>query len=171
MTSEVIARPPCPGTLGAKTPMASQLAHKRYLFVTAFLVGCFGPVFFLGTMEATMEPARWSLDLLAWPLDGTPSYASPDTRFLSALTGGFLFGWGVMIAALTARLYDKDPEAVRRSVVTGLVAWFMLDSAGSITSGNPSNALWNVLVLLTLVGPLWFPARQAPAVTTARGPR
>jgi hypothetical protein len=41
-----------------------------------------------------------------------------------------------------------------------VLAWFCLDSAGSIASGNPSNALINVIVLLMAVGPLWWPARD-----------
>jgi biotin transporter BioY len=107
-----------------------------------------------------MEPARLSLDILAWPIDGVPTYASPDTRFLSALTGGFLLGWGVTVWVLATRVYRHAPEAVRRAVVTGLCSWFVLDSAGSIASGNPSNAGFNVLVLLILVGPLWVSAKE-----------
>jgi len=135
------------------------LSHKSWLLVTAIVVGAFGPVFALGTMVATSEPARWTLDFLSWPLDGTQTFASPDTRFLSALTGGFLFGWGVMIWCLRAWVYDAAPEAVRRTVVTSLLAWFVLDSAGSIASGTPSNAVFNIFVLLLAVGPLWRPAR------------
>jgi hypothetical protein len=134
--------------------------HKFWLKVTALIIGSFGPVFFLGTMTATLEPARLTLDILSWPIDGATTYASPDTRFLSALTGGFLFGWGVTIWCLSAWVYDAAPEAVRRTVLTGILAWFFLDSAGSIASGNPSNAVINVLVLLLAVGPLWRPARS-----------
>lgn len=133
--------------------------HKFWLKVAAVVIGSFGPVFFLGTMVATREPARLTLDILSWPLDGATTYASPDTQFLSALTGGFLLGWGVTIWCLSAWVYDAAPEPVRRAVVTGLVAWFVLDSAGSIASGNPSNALINVAVLLLAVGPLWRPAK------------
>lgn len=133
---------------------------KLWLKVAALIVGSFGPVFFLGAMAATLEPARLTLDILSWPLDGATTYASPDTRFLSALTGGFLFGWGVTIWCLSAWVYDAAPEGVRRAVLTGLLAWFILDSAGSIASGNPSNAAINVLVLLIAVGPLWWPARS-----------
>ncbi len=142
-----------------KGRLTSHQFHKFWLKVTAVIVGSFGPVFFLGTMLPTSEPARWSLDLLSWPLDGLQTFASPDTRFLSALTGGFLFGWGVMIWCLSAWVYDSQPEMVRRSVLCGLLAWFVLDSAGSITSGTPSNALFNIIVLLAAVGPLWRPAR------------
>ena len=138
----------------------TQDFHKFWLKITAIVVGSFGPIFFLGTMEATMEPARWSLDLLAWPIDGAQTFASNDTRFLSALTGGFLFGWGVMIWCLSGRVYDAAPEGVRRAVLTGLLAWFFLDSAGSIASGTASNVLFNIVVLLIAVGPLWRPARS-----------
>lgn len=138
----------------------SRNFHKFWLKITAVVVGSFAPVFFLGAMPETIEPARLTLDILSWPLDGATTYASPDTRFLSAVTGGFLLGWGVMIWCLSTWVYDAAPEGVRRAVLTGTLAWFALDSAGSIASGNPSNALFNVVVLLIAVGPLWRPARD-----------
>ena len=131
--------------------------HRFWLKITAIVVGSFGPIFFLASMPDFIEPARWTLDLLSWPLDGQQTYSSPDTRFLSALAGGFLLGWGVLIWCLSAWVYDKAPEGVRRSVLLGLLAWFVLDSAGSVASGNPSNALFNLLILLLAVGPLWRP--------------
>ncbi len=137
----------------------SRSFHKTWLKITAIVVGSFGPIFFLGTMVPTMEPARWTLDLLSWPLDGGTTYMSPDTRFLSALTGGFLLGWGVMIWCLSAWVYDLAPEPVRRTVLAGILAWFVLDSAGSIASDNASNALFNIAVLVIAVGPLWRPAK------------
>jgi len=138
----------------------SRSLHKLWLKVAAVVVGSFGPIFFLGTMPETMEPARLTLDLLSWPVDGATTYASPDTRFLSALTGGFLLGWGVTLWCLSAWVYDLAPEPVRKAVLTGICSWFVLDSAGSIASGNESNALFNVAVLLIAAGPLWFPARD-----------
>lgn len=138
----------------------SHKFHKLWLKVTAFIVGSFGPVFFLGTMSPTAELARLTLDILSWPVDGITTYASPDTRFLSALTGGFLLGWGVMIWCLSSWVYDKAPEAVRKTVLTGILSWFFLDSAGSIASGNPSNAFFNIIVLFLAVGPLWLPAKD-----------
>lgn len=147
-------------TLQASKPLKSHNLHKAWLKITAVIVGSFGPVFFLGTMLTTSEPARWTLDVLSWPLNGVQTYASPETRFLSALTGGFLLGWGVMIWCLSVWVYDAAPNAVRKSVLTGLLAWFVLDSAGSIASGTASNAIFNIFVLLLAVGPLWRPARE-----------
>jgi hypothetical protein len=147
------------GGLKMAAGSTSPRFHKFWLKVTAIVIGSFGPVFFLGSMTATQEPARWTLDLLSWPVDGATRWASPDMHFLSALTGGFLFGWGAMIWCLSTWVYDVAPEGVRRSVLVGLLAWFVLDSAGSVVSGNASNALFNVAVLLVAVGPLWRPAR------------
>ncbi|MEL6593277.1 MAG: hypothetical protein AAFQ68_24480 [Bacteroidota bacterium] len=139
--------------------MMTHSFHKFWLKITAIVVGSFGPVFFLGTMLATSEPARWTLDLLSWPLDGMQDYAAPTTRFLSALSGGFLLGWGVMIWFLSVWVYDKAPEAVRRAVLIGVLSWFVLDSAGSVASGNPSNVIFNLIILLIGVGPLWRSAK------------
>ncbi|MEM7438487.1 MAG: hypothetical protein AAF393_02735 [Pseudomonadota bacterium] len=138
----------------------TQANHKRYLKFTSFVIGCFGPIFFLGTLQPTLEPARWTMDLLRWPLDGDATWADPDTRFLSALTGGFLLGWGVTVWCLSMWVYDACPEGVRKSVVVGTCAWFLLDSAGSVAAGAPSNVIFNTAILLLGVGPLWRPAQS-----------
>ncbi len=140
--------------------MHTHQFHKFYLKITAIVIGSFGPLFFLASMPEYSEPIRWSLDLLSWPIDGATTFDHPDAHFLSALTGGFLFGWGVMIWCLSIWVYDLAPEGVRKSVLVGLLCWFVLDSTGSIASGNASNALFNVVVLLLAVGPLWWKAEQ-----------
>lgn len=145
----------------------SHQAHKSWLLISAIVVGSFGPIFFLGTMLPTSGLARWSLDLLSWPLDGAQIYAEPTTRFLSALTGGFLLGWGVMIWCLRRWAYDAAPEGVRKSSLFGVLAWFLLDSVGSVTSGNAPNVLFNILILLLVVGPMWFPAKPNRTVSVS----
>ena len=137
----------------------TQRFHKFWLKITAIVIGSFGPIFFLGSMLSTSEPARFTLDMLSFPLDGIQNYNEPTTRFLSALTGGFLLGWGVMVWCLSSWVYDKAPEQVRKSVLIGLLSWFALDSLGSIASGNTSNAFINIIVLFIAVGPLWKPAK------------
>jgi hypothetical protein len=139
----------------------SQTFHKFWLAITAIVVGSFGPIFSLATMSTTDGPARWTLDFLAWPIDGLQIYSDGAMRFLSALTGGFLFGWGIMILCLRHWVYDVAPEPTRRAVLAGLVAWFVLDSTGSVAAGATSNVIFNVFVLLLAVGPLWKSAGPA----------
>ena len=134
--------------------------HQLWFKVAAVVVGSFGPRFFLGAAGVT-GPAGLTLDLLSWPIDGNMSYESPTVRFLSALTGGFLLGWGVTIWLIGKYIHPVAPEAAPKTVVYGLVSWFLLDSAGSVASGNPSNVFFNILVLLVAVGPLWKRGRFA----------
>ena len=137
--------------------------QRAWFNVAAVVVGSFGPVFFLGAAGLTW-PSALTLDLLSWPVDGNMDYNAPTTRFLSAVTGGFLLGWGVTIWLIGRNFYHVAPEAARKTVVFGLYAWFLLDSAGSIASGNPSNALFNILVLAIAVGPLWTRAQPSQFV-------
>jgi hypothetical protein len=141
--------------------MQSQAFHKTWLLVTTFVVISFGPIFALGTMAATDAPARWTLDLLWWPFDGLQPYTEGAMRFLSALTGGFLTGWGTLIFCLRRWVYDHAPEQTRRAVLAGMLAWFVMDSLGSALAGAVSNVFFNVIVLLIAAGPLWRPARRA----------
>jgi hypothetical protein len=142
------------------TVSVSKAMHKRYLLVTAIVVGAFGPIFSLATMKDFVYPAALGMDLLSWPIDGQPEFIHPSIQFLTALTGGFLFGWGVTIFCLRHWVFDQAPEGVRKAVLVGLLAWFVLDSAGSIASGNASNAFFNIIVLLLAAGPLWFTAKD-----------
>lgn len=139
--------------------LQTQAGHKAWLRVTAITIALFGPVFFLGSMPATAWPAAFTLDFLGWPIDGRQTYEALSTRFLSALTGGFLMGWGVCVWLLQRWVYDAAPEGTRRAVLGGLLAWFAFDSTGSALSGHPSNIVFNLLVLLLGVGPLWRRAR------------
>ena len=138
----------------------SRSFHKLWLKIAAIIVGSFGPIFFLGTMDTTLEPARWTLDLLSWPLDGATTLDAPDARFILALAGGFLTGWGVMIWCLSQWLYDVAPEAVRKTLLISALSWYVIDSSGSIASGNAPNAGFNLIILLMVVGPMWRPARE-----------
>ncbi len=148
------------GVICKKNYLMTVAKHKAWLKVTAIVIGSFGPIFFLGTMLPTSEPARWTLDFLSWPLDGLQDYQAPTTRFLSALKGGFLFGWGVCVWLLQRWVYDLAPDQVRRAVLYGVCSWFVLDSAGSAASGNFPNVFFNILVLLIAVGPLWKKAKD-----------
>ena len=139
--------------------MRSLRFHKNWLAVSAVIIAFFGPALTLGTMEPYSEPARLGLQILSGPGYETRSFAEPTTRFLSALTGGFLMGWGMTLIGLRQWAFDLAPEAVRRTVLLGTLSWFCFDSTGSILSGTPWNAFFNVVVMICVIGPMWLPAR------------
>ena len=140
--------------------MATRAYHKFWMKITAVGIGAFGPLFFLGTMPAFNEPARWGLDLLAWPLDKFPSYQFPRDLVSVCFDRRVSRGLGRAGRCLSIWVYDFAPEPVRRSLVVSICAWFLLDSFGSVTSGNWPNVIWNVLVIVVLIGPMWWPAKD-----------
>lgn len=127
---------------------------KNWLWVTAFVIGAAGPVFTLATIPVFDAPGSFTLDILAWPLDGGQSYQDGDIRFLSDLSGGFLIGWAAMIVALRAWVFDAAPEGTRRAVLAGVFAWYVVDSLGSTLAGHPINAAFNLIALVAAIGPL-----------------
>lgn len=140
--------------------------QKKYLIITAIAIGSFGPVFFLGSMQSTSELARWSLDFLSWPLDGSITYEPAEIRFLSALTGGFLMGWGTTVLCLYFWVFDLAPEGCRKTVLYGILTWFAFDSTGSVLSGNAVNVFFNIFIALVGIGPLWFKPKDSNKIKT-----
>lgn len=134
--------------------------HKFWLKITAISIISYALLFFLGTLKQTQKPIEIVLDISSWPIDELQNYDSNSTVFLSALLGGILFGWGILIWFLSTKIYDVAPEQIRKTVLTSLISWFIIDGLGSIFSGNFNNVLANILLLLVLVGPLWSPVKE-----------
>lgn len=140
--------------------MMSKTTHKLWLKIAAAAIFCYAFLFFLGTIKGTNQFIQLVLDFSSWPLDGRQNYDAPTTVFLSALLGGILFGWGLLIWLLSTRIYDKAPEQTRKIVLISFLSWFLIDSLGSFLSGNVNNSIANIFLLLLLVGPLWKPAKE-----------
>ena len=113
-------------------------------------------------MPATAGLAEWSLNLLNGP-GGADEAITGSAQFLTALTGGFLTGWGVMVFALRAWVFDQAPDGVR---LAGLVAWFVVDSSASIAHGAPLNAASNVGFLALGLLPMLAVARGSTSATS-----
>ncbi|WKN40906.1 hypothetical protein [Tunicatimonas pelagia] len=133
--------------------------HKLWLKISSVAIIAYALLFFLGSLDALHRPIEVVLDLSAWPFDGLQNYDAQTTVFLSAILGGVLFGWAMLIWLLSD-IYEKEPETIRKAVLFSLFAWFVVDSVGCILSGDSSNAITNIALLLILVGPLWTKPKE-----------
>jgi len=134
--------------------------HKIWLKITAISIIAYAILFFFGTIKQMNKAIEVVLDISSWPFDGLQNYDANSTVFLSALLGGILFGWGILIWLLSSRIYDLAPGTTRKIVLISLISWFVIDGLGSIFSGNFNNVIANVFLLLVLVGPLWVPVKE-----------
>jgi len=126
----------------------------RWLKFAAILVVLTGVMFAFAAYPPTAWPLLALADLTFWPFDGAQSLAAPETRLAYGVGGGVMAGWGVMIWLLVDRVWPRDPQTARLLILTGLIAWFVIDSAASVAADAPWNVLVNVGFLLIFLLPL-----------------
>jgi hypothetical protein len=117
----------------------------------------FGAVIAAAAIPALQAPTALLLDLVYLPLDGAPSTGGSATRILSAISGGVLIGWGLMMWLLATTLYAKEPTICRKIILTSIISWFVVDSSMSIAAGAFLNVVFNVGFLLVFALPVWKP--------------
>lgn len=132
-------------------PNHTPRAH-RLLALAAFALALLGvgfailAVFFPGALD--------TLYALAGP--GHHTSLGDDGRLGAGIYGGLMAGWGVH-AALSAR-----GVPLLQAFVAGALVWWVVDSAASILTGYPMNAVSNTGFLL-LIAPAWLAGRRAPS--------
>jgi len=128
--------------------MEAQLA-RRFQIGGVVFVGV-GLVTALAAHPSSGALFALATDLIFWPLDGSPgALALPTERVLAAVSGGLMIGWGAMLLSL------GRGSSTARALLIGGLAWFAIDSAGSLVAGVPLNALGNVLFLGLIVWAAW----------------
>lgn len=117
----------------------------------------FGALIAAAAIPALQAPAGILLDTVFLPLDGAPSAGGEAARLLSAISGGVLVGWGLMMWLLATSLYPKEPTICRKIILTSIISWFIVDSSMSVAAGAILNAFFNVGFLLVFTVPVWKP--------------
>ncbi|MFN3225664.1 MAG: hypothetical protein ACE360_05375 [Hyphomicrobiales bacterium] len=129
----------------------------------AALVVVFGVVIWLGSNPVTADIPAFFGDLIFWPLDGLPTFTAQEAHLLSAIGGGIMVGWGLMLWALAGEGLRVAPAFTRRTILTSVWARFVVDNAGSVLAGAPLNLIGNLvfLGLLTLPFTRFFETQSA----------
>ena len=125
-----------------------------------FLIG-FGLLNFL-TLFPLADPVMQLFMNLAFLTGvGTEHLVSADAaRLWIAISGGLLAGWGVTLLLITTQVYAPNPALGRRIILSGILTWFVVDSAGSIAAGAPFNAVLNLSFLALFALPVAWPERN-----------
>lgn len=111
-----------------------------------------GVICALASHPATEDVWLYLFDMLKWPLDGDPATFSADTRAVNAVLGGTMVGWGLLMYLLAHHI--TMIVGLPRILLMALVAWFVVDSTGSIMADLPGNLLLNSIFLGLFVPPL-----------------
>jgi hypothetical protein len=110
----------------------------KRLHTPAVALIVFGLLVGAAAFEPFVAPVNMMGDLVFWPVDGAPQLDGGPNHLLSAIAGGLMTGWGVTLLALA------QGRSLRQAVLYGGVAWFVIDSTGSILAGAALNAVFNL---------------------------
>ena len=117
------------------------------LFVNAIIWG-------LAPFPMLDAPARLYLDMLYWPIgDGLPVW-NQNLMWFSGIGAGLLIAIAFIYRLIVyPAVRDGNRSIIRATIIAG-IAWFVVDTAGSIAAGVFPNAVFNMITLIPLVGPL-----------------
>ena len=122
-----------------------------------------GITIFFGLLTAlsAWPPMNWAyemfVDLVIWPADDFQRPLSAETRLTQAIMGGIFTGFGVVWWSASGALLKAAPQATRRMLMLGAVAWFVTDSGASVLAGSAGNVPPNIGFFLVFLWALRVP--------------
>ncbi len=133
--------------------MTPQNSAKTIRYVAYAFIG-FAVIWGLAPYQGINWPSRALLDLLNWPFgDGAPVFSQSE-MWLSSIGAGLTFAISVMLIGIVAPAAKKMDRNTIRVTIWAFIVWYLVDSVGSVASGVPSNALFNLILLVAILVPL-----------------
>ncbi len=132
----------------------SSRAAAQFLRITSAASFVLALIFASGAFAPVEGASRLLHDFLDFPLgDGLGAYTT-EARWFSAIGGGVFASLAAVFYLIVAPAVARGDDEVRRGAIISILIWFVIDSAGSIAAGVPSNAAFNVVFLALFLAPL-----------------
>jgi hypothetical protein len=147
--------------------MSKSTAYSilKIAIVVNMIVG--GLAIAAGSHPALAAIANLFFDIVIWPFDGAQTFDSPISRLAAAIGGGGFFGWGIACWLIVTQLAQRDPAMARKLMLTGVSAWYCVDSLGSALAGAPLNILVNTVIWLSICVPAMMCLKSETATKSA----
>ncbi len=144
------------------------MSPPRRLWINWLLAACTGAGAFGLAMVLLPGPVESFFNWMVFGSTETPaafsSEAAEYSRFVYGVLGAVMAGWMALIAAVVTGPLRAGERWAWLAVAASLGGWFVVDTAHSLVTGFPENAIFNVLFALALAPPLVATRpRQTPA--------
>ncbi|UWQ60132.1 excinuclease ABC subunit A [Leisingera caerulea] len=142
----------------------THAAAIRMLKTVSVLSAAFGLAMVLALATPLSQALGFFLDLAFLPLDGGQALQPGAASLMTAISGGLMCGFCVLIYLVTEHVYSRDAALGRRLLLPALIAWYIPDSLGSFAAGAWFNVVMNSAFLALFLVPLLL-TRPAAAQT------
>lgn len=126
----------------------------KSLKITIIASAGFALFMFASLFTPLREVMSFFLDLVHMPLDGSQSLSRDTEEVLTAISAGIFFGFCVLLWQVTTEVYVKDPLLGRRMILSSVIAWYVIDTTGSLIVGAWMNGILNTVFLIALISPV-----------------
>ncbi|KIC34807.1 hypothetical protein [Leisingera sp. ANG-S5] len=143
----------------------THTASIRMLKTVSILSAAFGLAMVLALATPLGAALGLFIDLAFLPVDGAQMLSPGAASLMTAISGGLMCGFCVLIYLLTEHVYSTDPALGRRLLIPALLAWYIPDSLGSLAAGAWFNVVMNTAFLALFLVPLLLarPTAMQPA--------
>ena len=126
---------------------------KTWITLWCWAVILFGAVLATAGLPALDGIARFAFSTIGGAEAGPDYFNPPGMRFSVALMGAVTLGWGFTILFLLPAIHAAGAPAWR-GLAGAMAIWFVIDSAFSVMTGFPMNAVSNTALVIGLLVPL-----------------
>lgn len=106
-------------------------------------------LFLFAAFPGLDAPVLWFYDAVVWPIDGETGFTE-TTRPTAAVLGAVFLGFVLALGVLIRQAFAASGEAAAglwRTITGLMLIWYATDSAVSVLTGIPGNAVSNTGVL------------------------
>ena len=138
------------------------MTTKTWLNIGAHFTALIGVVLAIG---ALIPGSFDSLGALLFPTVSEGDLAfTVGGRLMGGLMGAVMAGWGVALILIVRNLENLDRDLILRANAIGLLSWFVIDNAVSISLGAYVNVGGNIFFLALVLPPLLLLQRSGSAL-------
>lgn len=129
---------------------------QKWLFIVSLVIVLFGAMMALfsgtklfGVFDRQINPAFWNTE-------NVDNSVRQFQKWIYGVTGASMAGWGLFMAFIVHYPFKKKERWSSNCFISGLLLWFVIDTAISLYFKVYFNAVFNISLTILAILPLAF---------------
>jgi len=136
--------------------MTNFLLWQRWLFIVSLIMSVFGVLLALFNATPLFALFDRQINPVFWGAVDIPAGAREFKQWVYGVLGATLAGWGVFVAFIAHYPFQQREKWAWNCLVTGVLVWFVIDTAISLNFKVYFNAAFNTVLFAAVLLPLGF---------------